>query len=80
MPSRSIAKVMMVDSNFWSVVLNHVMTNVKKTVYYITAPPLCIRCFGAAICISSCRVKYRQNSGSKPLYEHMIRKLQFLAG
>ncbi len=45
MPSRSIAKVMMVDSNFWSVVLNHVMTNVKKkTVYYITAPPLYVFC------------------------------------
>ncbi len=30
MHSRSIAKAMLVDSNFWSVVLNHVMTNVKK--------------------------------------------------
>ncbi len=35
MPSRSIAKLMMVDSNFWSVVLNHVMTNVKKKQFII---------------------------------------------
>ncbi len=35
MPSRSIAKTMLVDSNLWSVVLNHVMTNVKKDLFII---------------------------------------------